>query len=193
MTSSSFIETDTLVVLVSDDCGTSWTRVLTLWEDGEGSFVTHEPTTLSFTPAAENDWCSSPENDNCDSIDLTPWANQPNVQIMFESVRILGNNIFIDNIQIDYLTGMDDAELKNENQFSVYPNPGSGLFTLTLTESAKEGQISVYNSRGQLIKIIRPQSGQDKIVLDLTGQKRGLYLVNYLNKGVSSTEKLVVR
>lgn len=193
MTSSSFVETDTLVVKVSDDCGSSWTRVLTLWEDGEGSFVTHEPTTTSFVPATENDWCSSIENDNCDSVDLTAWANQPNIQIMFESVRILGNNLFVDNVQIDYLTGLDNVEPENKSQFTVYPNPGNGLFTLTLNKVSTSGQISVYNSRGQLIKTIERQVGQNKIELDLTGETRGLYLVNYLSDGFSSTEKVLVR
>ena len=79
------------------------------------------------------------------------------------------------------------------NDLLIYPNPGSGLFTLTLTGASNVGQISVYNSRGQLIKTIEQQLGQNKIVLDLTVETRGLYLVNYLNNGIRSTEKLIVR
>lgn len=193
MTNSSFVETDTLVVKVSEDCGNTWKRVLTLWEDGENSFVTHEPINASFSPSKESDWCNSPENENCDSVDLTEWAGKTNIQIMFESVRVLGNNLFIDNVQVDYLTGIEIPETRNQKQFSVYPNPGNGEFTLLLNNPSKQGEISVYNSSGQLVKTAKQLFGQDKIELDLTGEPQGLYLFNYSGDGLNSTEKVLLK
>ncbi len=73
--------------------------------------------------------------------------------------------------------GMEDEASNTE--FSVFPNPSSGLFNIEL--NIQEGEIEVYNSLGELVlqKTINQNSS-----FDLSNQQRGIYFVRVLEKGV---------
>ncbi len=92
--------TDSLIVYVSTNCGSTWQRVLALGENGTGIFATGYTSTSAFTPASVDDWCSGPVGSACKSIDLTPFMGYENVVIKFESFNNNGNNLYIDNINI---------------------------------------------------------------------------------------------
>jgi subtilisin family serine protease len=99
--------TDSLIIYVSTDCGSNWTRVFQVAENGTGTFATQTTSSNAFTPAQPQDWCFQPisaqtPGASCYSVNLTPFVGQ-NVVIMFESFNAgtLGNNLFLDNINID--------------------------------------------------------------------------------------------
>lgn len=94
---------DSLVIYVSTDCGQSWTSVFAAAEDGTGSFATQTTNTASFTPAIADDWCfAGGVGATCFTVDLTPFVGQE-IFVKFESYNAgtIGNNLFIDNINID--------------------------------------------------------------------------------------------
>jgi len=94
---------DSLVIYVSSDCGVTWDRVFEGAEDGTGSFATQSTNTVAFTPSIADDWCfSGGIGAECFTIDLTPYVGQE-VFVKFESYNAgtIGNNLFIDNINID--------------------------------------------------------------------------------------------
>ena len=95
---------DTLVVAVSTNCGATWTRLLTLAEDGSGNFATapdaNYSSTSSFTPSTSADWCGGGTGATCKSMNLSAYVGKPNVKIKFEQIGNSGNNLFLDNIQI---------------------------------------------------------------------------------------------
>jgi PKD repeat protein len=94
---------DSLIVYVSTDCGQNWTRVLAAAENGTGSFATQTTSTVEFTPSIANDWCfSGSVGASCFAVDLTAFVGQ-DVFVKFESYNAgtIGNNLFIDNINID--------------------------------------------------------------------------------------------
>ncbi len=115
--------TDSLIIYVSTDCGTNWTRVFQVAENGTGTFATQTTSANAFTPAQAVDWCFQPisaqtPGASCYSINLTPFVGQ-NIVIMFESFNAgtLGNNLFIDNINIDGIPGenLPIANFSNTN------------------------------------------------------------------------------
>lgn len=84
---------DSLTVLVSSDCGTTWTTVwqkfgLALASDGGGYLTTN------FVPTAAQ-WTSTPVK-----IDLTSYIGSGNIFVAFRSGNRYGNNIYLDNINI---------------------------------------------------------------------------------------------
>ena len=91
---------DSLIVYISTNCGASWTRILECGEDGTGSFATHPPKTSEFVPSVPADWCGNAYGSCCYTIDLTPWAQSPNVKIMFESYNGHGNSLYVDDVII---------------------------------------------------------------------------------------------
>ena len=95
--------TDSLIVYISTDCGSSYTRILELGEDGTGSFATAYTSTTDFTPSQSSDWCLGTVGADCFSVNLDSYIGNTGVILKFESYNAgtNGNNLFIDNINID--------------------------------------------------------------------------------------------
>lgn len=103
--------TDSLIIYVSTNCGSTWTRVFEIAETGQGTFATQTTNGNPFTPAQAADWCFQPISStvsgaSCYEIDLTPFVGQE-IIVMFESFNAgtLGNNLYLDNINIDGVPG----------------------------------------------------------------------------------------
>lgn len=93
--------TDSLIIYIATDCGQTWQRVFTTGENGTGSFATMGSTNQSFTPAQTSDWCMGTVGSDCFSVDLTAFVGQQ-IFVKFEGFNAgtLGNNLFVDNINI---------------------------------------------------------------------------------------------
>jgi hypothetical protein len=93
--------TDSLILLISTDCGQTYSRLLALGENGTGSFATAVTSLAAFTPGAGN-WCTGSVGADCFNVDLSSYAGQSNVFIRFQGYNAgtTGNNLFIDNINI---------------------------------------------------------------------------------------------
>lgn len=98
---------DSLIVYFSSDCGQTWDRVLAAAEDGTGSFATQTTNTNAFTPSIADDWCfSGTIGATCFTIDLSSYIEE-DILVKFESYNAgtIGNNLFLDNINIDGVPG----------------------------------------------------------------------------------------
>ena len=105
---------DTLQVLVSNDCGDTWQKI---WEKAGTDLVTTAPVFSGFawTPSSNNDW-------NSESIDLNTYANEDDFVIKFRNITDYENNLFLDNINVT-LDGSTYVDEKNKKTLDVYPNP----------------------------------------------------------------------
>ncbi len=91
---------DSLIVKVSTNAGSTWKRVAAYGEDGNGSFATTPATTYLFEPDAADQFCGVGYGSNCYTIDLTEYAGNPNLKIMFESWNGHGNSIYVDDVLV---------------------------------------------------------------------------------------------
>ncbi len=183
---------DSLVVKISTDCGVNWTKVLELGEDGSYNFATHEPFDNSFVPAEPEDWCGSGFNASCQVVDITPYVGYPNTQIMFESVRLTGNNMFIDNVGVYNYTSTEDNWVNGKEEFQIFPNPSQGTLNINLQKDHTFSSIQIYNALG--IKIcrmnIRPGSVYETI--NLNDQPQGIYFIGLKSgSGITVTKLLL--
>ena len=101
---------DSLIVQVSIDCGYTWTRIASLFENCSGNFATLDPVKTSYFPEVTEDWCGIGHKAKCNVIDMSSYQGHNNVKIMFEAVRVAGNNLFIDNIQFMDMNYLDRAK-----------------------------------------------------------------------------------
>ena len=98
---------DSLVVLVSTDCGETYDRVYA----GGGGLGFATGTIIgatSFEPTTADDWCDNPnltQAADCIDLDLSAYDGQT-ILVKFETYNDYGNNIYIDNINI---TGTQQA------------------------------------------------------------------------------------
>lgn len=97
---------DSLIVYASTNCGTSWIRVQGFGENGSGNFATYQNgytygSQSSFVPAGASDWCGGGTGSSCKTINLNQFVGQPSVMLMFECYNNYGNNLYIDNVNIN--------------------------------------------------------------------------------------------
>ncbi|WP_210521094.1 T9SS type A sorting domain-containing protein [Hymenobacter terricola] len=103
----------------------------------------------------------------------------------------LGQHINYSGPHGTYQTALSTLS-KFDSNISVYPNPAHGTATVEIKD-AKVGSVTVLNSLGQRISAEAKGQGQEKLTLDISGLKAGLYFVQILSAdGQTKTYKELV-
>ena len=102
------------------------------------------------------------------------------------------SEIVADTISISWATGEDGPVMslpdeRAQEDVVVYPNPGTGLFSIKSSHSTIGGRWYLYDARGHLKRTIK--SGTKE--LDLRDLPRGMYLLRLETANGSSTQKIV--
>jgi PKD repeat protein len=105
---------NSLEVWVSDNCGKTWTKRKTLTGTG---LSTSTATSSLFTPTA-----GSTTQWKQDFVSLSSFVNDSNVRFMFRFIAGSGNNIFLDDININSPTTLEENNLDVE-ALNIFPNP----------------------------------------------------------------------
>ena len=87
------------------------------------------------------------------------------------------------------------TEIDNSLDFSIYPNPGTGAFTLQGFSNKQQNlEIEIFNSLG--VKVYHQKenvSGKFYIPFDLSNYSNGIYMIKVKGDSVSSTSKVVLQ
>jgi PKD repeat protein len=186
---------DSLVVFLSDDCGTTWQRLLNLGPDGTPDIlVTHENMMDPFFPESAADWCSGAYGVSCYTVDLDEWAGNSGIKIMFESYNRRGNNLFLDDIEVAGPVGIDDSKVHSAD-LRVYPNPTDRLVNVVLRHASQEATWQLISPQGQTITTGKLTGDTDRktSVIDLDGNRRGLYFIKVVTGQATLIEKVVLQ
>ena len=157
---------DSLKVLVSTDCGLSFTRVYSK----TGTALATVPNRASnYTPIA-SDW-------RTELIDLSSFIGQSHVQVQFVFFGNSGNNIYVDDINLfDATTTVQ--ELNDESLASVFPNPTNGEVTFNFSYPPNESlTIAIFDMLGNKVhdmNSVKATRGNN-LVVDLGKQTPGMY------------------
>jgi PKD repeat protein len=175
---------DRLRVYATTNCGQLWNlRYVKTGAQLQTAGVVSGP----FTPSA-GDWVTQTVNLNSIS-----YNNKPSVGFKFEYIHDLGNNIFIDDINITGTTGLSD--LPSLANWNVYPNPVSETATVGfILSETHEVFIDVIDVMGREVKRIEPSrlpAGEYQFDLPLS-ISNGLYSVRVFVDGIPSVKKVVV-
>jgi len=75
-------------------------------------------------------------------------------------------------------------EITNNNNFTIYPNPSSGSFTIQTNNASifQNSEIKVYDLPGRLI--YSKKLNNNKTEIDLSNQSKGIYFVKLLNENI---------
>ncbi len=184
---------DSLIVKISSDCGNTWTRILELAENGSGNFATHALIGYNFIPTLPNDWCFAAGNNNCNQVDISQWAGYSDVRIMFESNRLAGNNLYIDNVQVEPFTGVVQPQTGNAVLLQVVPNPSSGFIKIRFNRGLTNCKLRIYNSVGQKVFESSVAESIDEMPVDLSDQGKGLYFIRITGAAADAVKKVLIR
>jgi hypothetical protein len=158
---------DTLEVLVSTDCGVTYTSLYKKW--GASLVTTSSPQLSSFVPTAA-EWRK-------DSINLAAYIGQSNLLLAFRNTTGYENNIYLDDVNLRTVT--INPNLKKTG-FLVTPNPTSGQLTVQFfPQPINLRGLQVFNAMGQKLTEISIGNGggSNLYSLDLSRYAAGIYFV----------------
>jgi hypothetical protein len=164
---------DTLTVLLSKDCGNTFTAVYKKY--GEELQTVNDPnfqiSQLNFTPLTSQ-WRK-------DSVNLGKWlgATEPLFQVVYRFSGNMENNFYLDDVNLR--TQVLPARLKNDG-YLILPNPFRNTFGVWHYQVPTTLRyINVYNSAGQLVYSKQfPSGGEKYFQINLAGRAAGTYTVN---------------
>lgn len=183
---STEIPIDTLEVLVTKDCGNSFTSVYKKWGiDLQTINAPNDPQSSEFFPAFSGNWRK-------ESIDLTQYAGNSPISVMFRVTNNFENNIFIDNV--NFSTRTLPALLKQQG-YLILPTVFNNSFAVWHYQTPSSVKyMRVYNSAGQMVYNRQFNGNADKQVqIDLTGKAAGLYVVEigYMDGNRNVRQKVI--
>jgi hypothetical protein len=183
-TSPPQLSTDTLQVLVSNDCGTTWTSI---YKKGGAQLATATPTpnaATNFTPTA-GQWRS-------EQVVLTPYKSYKNAMFNFRNISGYGDDLYVDDINIGSSTGITEQQLKDA--LNVYPNPTSGQISVKLDlPTAGHILIRVYDVLGRTLTSVEEQNSFGGVYpVDLRANKNGVYFVEVISDMGTVTRKIIL-
>ncbi len=189
---STGVPLDTLEVLLTTDCGTTFRSVYKKWGedlstvDKNFPYIYPASDTVGFVPNSANQW-------RTEWLDVTKFvAANAKFQFIFRSTSNKGNNLFLDNIEISTVTL--PAKLKQAG-FLIAPNPFEGFFVVRhVIPPTNLRAIRVMNSTGQMVAA-RSYNGNagSNITIDMSRYANGLYNVELIYSDKSIRQTIIKR
>jgi hypothetical protein len=173
---------DTLEVLVSKDCGATYTS---LYKKTGSELITHsEAVATSFKPTAD-EWRK-------DSVNLTPYINAGQILLAFSNTTEHENNIYLDDINV-YSVAINPV-LKTKG-FMITPNPTTSRINVQFfPHAAYVKGINIFSSTGQRVaSLVINGSGSTSYGFDMSKYANGVYIVQVVLGDKVVTQKVIKR
>ncbi|MEZ4886422.1 MAG: T9SS type A sorting domain-containing protein [Chitinophagales bacterium] len=163
-------------------CGS--TQTFTVYDKEREELNTVPNQSGAFVPTATQ-W-------RTETIDLSIFEGQT-VLVRFVNVHRRGNNLFIDNIEVDGVTGIETLQDFGFDA-QVIPNPNYGNFEVKI-EALKSltTTLEIYNTVGQLLqsRTVNLVSGQNQFDVQLEDAPSGVYFLKLKTEDNELTRKVV--
>ncbi|HFA49203.1 MAG TPA: T9SS type A sorting domain-containing protein [Bacteroidetes bacterium] len=179
---------DEMIVLLSTDCGTTFTQVY--YKSGN-SLTTGPTQTTPFIPDSSQ-WKSA-------FIVLDNYKSETFVEVKIANVTDGGNNLYVDDLYIGNgsdLVSAGEVFLENGN-LEIYPNPAFDKINVKLHLTEKEMlSVKLFNAQGMLLEKISNReytAGQQQIYLPTDGIPSGVYFVVLEAGGHRKAVKVLVQ
>ncbi|MBC8173023.1 MAG: T9SS type A sorting domain-containing protein [Chitinophagales bacterium] len=172
---------DTLVILISMDCGETFTE---LYRSGGDDLSTAPDYTADIFYPDASEW-------RTDSLDLSIAAGAENVQIIFRNIGRWGQALYIDNVNVKGFTvGVGNTiAVKGVN---IYPNPVASGNAITLSGNPeKQFSLEIFDATGKMVLKENISTGQS-ILLDKKIFSAGLYTFKLEGEEYMRFGKLIV-
>ncbi len=175
-------EWDTLQVLVSRDCGATYTSIYKKW--GNELITRSEATSTAFKPAA-GEWRK-------DSVNLTSYIGAGEILLAFSNTCRQENNIYLDDINVYSLT--IDPVVKAKG-FVISPNPTRGRINIQFYPNAALVKgINIFTGTGQRVSSLKVNApGSHIYSFDMSRFASGVYIVQVVLGDKVITQKVIKR
>lgn len=185
--------TDVLTLQSSVNCGQTWT---TLWTAG-GSILTTIGSSVpfvsvNFSPSGIDQW---KKVDVVIPTNKIPQNQRGNVRFRFEFKSRGGHNLYIDQINMGFSSGLGE-HFSDDANFTVYPNPTVKKATVRVNApSSNDATVEVFDLFGKKVATLYNgliSSGESEFAFDGSSLSSGMYIVKMTIDGNSYTRKLML-
>ena len=167
---------DTLIVLVSTDCGATFTPV---YSKGGTTLATAPAFTEYYVPTA-TEW-------RTETINLNAFTGHPDVVVAFRNKGHWGNVIYVDNVNI---TNNLSTQQLMEQELTIYPNPLVCSQELTVSGIEEAFSIRIRDLNGKTVYYNQAASSTVKLPSTI---QTGQYIVTIETAEHIWNKKLIVK
>jgi len=180
---ASGIYSDTLEVLVSDDCGDTWTSLYKKYNPDLQTAPVH---TSSFEPE-DDEW-------RTESINLDAYTGFEQVYVKFRTISDYENNLYVDNINIsdEEPQSVNDTDLFSG--LSIYPTPAENWINIEFTTTLNgEVDLQLFDITGKYVHAenVMMHAGMNTNTLSIADLAPGMYGIQITGSGQSATMTFV--
>lgn len=175
---------DQLRIVVSKDCGNSFSETLKIFNADDLAVTDHED---FWKPVDQSEWKSH-------VVDLSMYAGESDIRLAFLTVNGYGNNLYLDDIEF-YATAEEYLVKTARSSFIVYPNPTSDHeVKLTFnTNYRQEVIVYIYDSMGKIVtNDVFQNTLNQTYYYDMTGYRSGVYFLHALGEDFARVKRLVI-
>lgn len=161
--------TDGLVVSISSNCGKNWQQLYSRNALTNLSTVTGNVSSSNIPPYnSDEDW-------RLEKINMmTAWTNGT-VRFKFSFFSGGGNNIFIDDINIDGVSTTGIAPNSAAQHIKVFPNPAKDQLCISVGNSAKAMEVEIMDIVGK--RCLARKVEDENVDIDIDSLKNGVYFI----------------
>ena len=174
---------DTLEILISDDCGVSWESV---YKKANPDLQTAPTTASSFVPE-DDEWRN-------EVIDLTGYLGSAQLFVKFRTISDYENNLYVDNINLNDGEQIGVINVSNDFDMTVFPNPTNDLLNIRyhLTHTGT-GTLMVYDIVGRMVysDVVTTNSGINIITIPVHELSAGYYRIKLETSGMNASVPFV--
>lgn len=176
---------DELIVLVSSDCGTTWTQKFYR----TGNSLASGPTQTTLFIPDSTQWKTS-------NIDLTSYSTNDHVDIKIVNVTDGGNALYIDSLKLGYFdfSTLPSSVNDVEEQFNLllFPNPAQNTLSVKLTTNNHQSinEVEIANLVGEKILQLR-NLNTTETAINTSQLPNGLYIISIKSNGKRSQHKFI--
>ena len=170
---------DSLAILYSTDCGSTWTQLLK--KGGMALSSTGGTTDRYFIPTASQ-WKK-------ETIGLSSLIGKPKVMFSFESRPGWDNLLFLDNIKLTGITGIVD-QAQEDNSLTVYPNPFTE--SVTIYSDWTNCSLTLMDLTGKIVKSYSDIE-QFPFIMERKNISSGMYLLELRHAGQAGSKDKIDR
>ncbi len=173
-----------LRVLVSDDCGETWSIRKTI----HGGNLSEDVSTTSYVPTSNDEW------KHVEVTSINENYHISNFMYKFEFISDNGNNIYIDNINIypESWLGVN-GEVPLNADVNIYPNPVESILNISIeTEALTQSNIEIFDVSGKRIAVINQGlNNSQKIEYSTETLAEGVYYLKVTMNNSSVVKKFI--
>jgi len=160
---------DTLEVLISTDCGDSYTL---LYKKGGADLATFPSPILNPTSIGADFISPGATHWTTETIDLSAYSGFDKAIVKFSYISALGGSINIDNVSFSGPLGTQEISTP---AIDIYPNPAKDIVNIN-TGNERIGKVNVIDATGKTVMSLDNEKGNKSLSVNTSLLAEGVYV-----------------